>query len=310
MSSPSTTLPTADLLARPGAGVIVPLVTPVTPDGRLDEPAAERLVAHVAGGGCGLLVLGTTGEVASLSADVRRRYVALAVRVAARRVPVFACIAHNCLEDSIALGAEHLRQGADALVGMLPNYFELTPDDMRAYFTQLAARTAGPLFLYNMPATTRLSLPLDVIDDLSRLPNVVGMKDSESTAGRLEQVGRRFGGRPGFALYVGVAALAVAAFRQGFHGVVPSSGNLRPELWRDLHAAVRAGDWARAEELQRHTDAISTALQRDRSLGRSLAALKAALAARGLCGPGMFPPLAPLPAGAIAALAEELNRLD
>ncbi|HYC70371.1 MAG TPA: dihydrodipicolinate synthase family protein [Opitutaceae bacterium] len=304
------TPPISDLLARPGAGVIVPLVTPVTSDGRLDEPAAERLVAHVAGAGCGLLVLGTTGEVASLSGGLRRRYIDLAVRVAARRVPVFACVAHNSLEESAALAREHLRQGADAIVGMLPNYFELTADDMRAYFRRLAEHTPGPFFLYNMPATTRMSLPLEVIAELSRLPNVVGMKDSESTPGRLDQVAQRFGGRPGFALYMGVAAQAVAAFRRGFHGVVPSSGNLRPDLWRALHDAVLAGDWTRAERLQHRTDAISTVLQRDRSLGRSLAALKAALSARGLCGPEMMPPLVPLPAAAAAAVSDELSRLE
>lgn len=302
--------PIPDLLSRPGAGVIVPLVTPVTSDGQLDEPAAERLVAHVAGAGCGLLVLGTTGEVASLSSALRRRYLGLAVRVAARRVPVFACVAHNSLEESVALAREHLAQGADAIVGMLPNYFELSADDMRAYFRRLAAQTPGPLFLYNMPATTRMSLPLDVIEDLSRLPNVVGMKDSESTAGRLELVAQRFGGRPGFGLYIGVAALGIAAFRRGFHGVVPSSGNLRPDRWRQLHDAVRAGDWARAEQLQKQTDAISAVLQRDRSLGRSLAALKAALSARGLCGPAMMPPLEALPAAAAAAVTTELSRLE
>ena len=66
-------------------GVIVPLVTPVTPNGSLDEPAAERLVDHLASNGCGMLVLGTTGEVASLPAALRQRYVEIAVRVAAKR---------------------------------------------------------------------------------------------------------------------------------------------------------------------------------------------------------------------------------
>src|SRR5882672_10113783 len=102
----------------PHRGVIVPVVTPVTPTGELDEPAAERLVDHLASNGCGMLVLGTTGEVASLSATLRRRYVEIAVRVAAKRTPVFACVAHNSVADSLELGRAHLRAGADAVVGM------------------------------------------------------------------------------------------------------------------------------------------------------------------------------------------------
>jgi 4-hydroxy-tetrahydrodipicolinate synthase len=289
-------------------GVIVPLVTPVTADGRLDDAAAERLVAHVAGGGCGLLVLGTTGEVASLSAALRRRYVEIAVRVAAGRVPVFACVAHNCFDDAVALARTHLEQGVDAVVGMLPNYFELKPADMRRYFELLADRTPGPLYLYNMPATTGMSLPLDVVDALAQRDNVVGMKDSEPTPGRREQVAQRFGGREDFRLFMGIAADAIAALKLGFHGVVPSSGNLQPALWRDLFAAARAGRWAEAERLHADAVALGEIFFAGQLLGESLAALKAGLASQGLCGPDMLPPLHALPAEAQTAIREKLAR--
>jgi 4-hydroxy-tetrahydrodipicolinate synthase len=290
-------------------GVIVPLVTPATAGGQLDEAAAERLVAYVAGHGCGMLVAGTTGEVASLSDAARRRYVEIAVRVAAGRAPVFACIAHNCFESAVALGREHLRTGADAVVAMLPNYFKLEPAEMQRYFALLADAVAGPFYLYNMPVTTGMSVPLDVIDALSQHPHILGMKDSENTAGRRDAVAARFAQRKDFALFMGVAAQGVAALRLGFRGVVPSSGNLRPDLWRDFYAAARAGNWERAEQLQRATDAFSAAFQANRTLGQSLAALKAALAERGLCGPDMFPPLVPLDADSRAALHAQLASL-
>jgi 4-hydroxy-tetrahydrodipicolinate synthase len=105
---------------------------------------------------------------------------------------------------------------------------------------------------------------------------------------------------------MGIAADAVAALRLGFHGVVPSSGNLRPALWRDLFAAARAGDWSRAEALQREAVALGDVFFDGRLLGESLAALKAGLATRGLCGPDMLPPLHALPADAQAAIREKL----
>ncbi len=286
--------------------VIVPLVTPVTADGALDEPAAARLVEHLATHGCGMLVLGTTGEVASLPAALRLRYVEIAVRVAARRVPVFACVAHNAFADAVALGRAHLAAGADAVVGMLPNYFKLGPAEIEDYFVRLADEIAGRFLLYNMPQTTGMSLPLDVIDRLSRRPHISGLKDSENTPGRGEQVAGRFAGRPGFALYMGVAVHAVAALKLGFAGVVPSSGNLVPALWRTLADAAAANDWPRAEALQQKLDALNVVFQRDRSLGQSLAALKAALAARGLCSDNMLPPLRPLDADARQAVAHEI----
>lgn len=285
---------------------MVPLVTPVTAHGALDESAASRLVEHVAGNGCGLLVLGTTGEVASLPTAVRERYVELAVRVAARRVPVFACVAHNALTESISLGKAHLAAGADAVVGMLPNYFKLEPAEMEDYFFQLASAISGPFLLYNMPQTTGMSLPIDVIERLRSVPNLVGLKDSENTPGRRELVAQRLGGHPSFSLFMGVAAHAVAALKLGFAGVVPSSGNLFPAEWKALFEAASAGDWPRAEALQQQLDALNRLLQHERSLGQSLAALKAALSSRGLCPPHVLPPLKPLTASAIDALTHQL----
>lgn len=291
-------------------GVVVPLVTPVTADARLDEAAAVRLIDHLAANRCGMLVLGTTGEVASLSAALRRRLVELAVRTAARRTPVFAGVVHNCLEDSIAAARDYLALGADAVVGLLPNYFRLTPVEMEGYFTRLAVGAGGPLLVYNMPATTGASIPVEVLERLSQVPGIVGLKDSEKTAGRPEEVCARLGRRPGFALFMGVAALSVPALRLGFDGVVPSSGNLRPDLWADLYDAARGGDWDRAAGLQERLDALDRVFQENRTLAQSLAALKAGLASRGFCEPHMVPPLTALPPTERAAVAAALAQFS
>jgi 4-hydroxy-tetrahydrodipicolinate synthase len=290
-------------------GVIVPLVTPVNAAGELDEPAATRLVEHLASNGCGMLVLGTTGEVASLPFALRRRYVELAVRTAAKRTPVFACAASNCVGISVDSANDYLALGADAAVGILPNYFKLEPVEILAYFERLAAEVRGPLMVYNMPATTGMSIPLDVIEALSRLPNITGLKDSEGTAGRREEVAKRFGGRPDFSLFMGIAAHSIPALRLGFDGLVPSSGNLYPERWRELYDAAGAGDWAAAEKLQQQLDAIGAVFQRTRTLGQSLAALKAGLGLRDLCGPAMVPPLLSLSPADQEAVRAELRRL-
>ncbi len=290
-------------------GVIVPLVTPVTTSGALDEVAAARLVDHLASNHCGMLVLGTTGEVASLPYALRLRYVDIAVKTAAKRTPVFACIASNCSEVSIEMGNAYLAAGADAVVGILPNYFKLEPAEILAYFTRLSAGVRGPLMVYNMPATTGMSIPLDVIEALSRLPNVTGLKDSEGTAGRREEVAKRFGGRPEFSLFMGIAAHSVPALRLGFDGLVPSSGNLYPERWSSLLNAAETGDWTTAEKLQQQLDALGAIFQRNRTLGQSLAALKAGLGLRGLCGAEMVSPLLPLSPADQEAVRAELREL-
>jgi 4-hydroxy-tetrahydrodipicolinate synthase len=108
---------------------------------------------------------------------------------------------------------------------------------------------------------------------------------------------------------MGIAAHSIPALRLGFDGLVPSSGNLYPERWHQLYQAGGAGDWTTADKLQHQLDAIGAVFQRGRTLGQSLAALKAGLGLRSLCGPAMVPPLLPLSPADQEAVRAELRQL-
>ncbi len=285
------------------------MITPLTPDGSLDEAAFERLVARQAEHGHGLFVLGTTGEAASVPTAMRRRLVEIAVAGASRRVPVFAGIGDNCVADSIAAAESYLHLGIDAVVAHLPSYYLLDPAEMTAYFEHLANNIHGALVLYNIPQATHMSVPVNVVERLTALPNVVGFKDSENAPGRLEQVVDRLGGRPGFSVFMGSAALAVRALRRGYDGLVPGSGNLVPELWHQLQTEAAGRHWEAAEALQQRVDAVARVFQRNRTLGQSLAALKAAMESQGLCGPTVLPPLRTLDSAERAAIHAEMAAL-
>jgi 4-hydroxy-tetrahydrodipicolinate synthase len=280
--------------------------TPFTVEGLLDEAAAVRLVARLAEHQLGVFVLGTTGEASSIPMTQRERLVELAVQTAAGRVSVFGGIGTDCVADSIKMARAYLRVGADAVVSLLPGYYLLNPAEMQACFERIAGETPGPLLIYNMPQTTRMSLPLDVIDRLSARENIVGLKDSEGTPGRLEAIAERFASRPNFATFMGVAKNTVQALRAGFDGGVPSSGNIAPAQWRDLYAHVLAGEWPQAEALQIRLNAIGDIVQRGRSLPQSLAALKAAIAAQGLCTPAVLAPLLSCAAAERETIQQEL----
>jgi dihydrodipicolinate synthase/N-acetylneuraminate lyase len=291
-------------------GVIVPMATPFTSNGSLDEPAAERLVAHLATNDMGVFVLGTTGEAASIPTAARARLVEIAVKTAAGRVSVYAGVTDNCLSSSIESGRNWLRLGVDAVVAPLPSYYLLSPSEMQLCYELLAREIKGALVLYNIPQTTRMSLPLEVVQRLSDIPNIVGFKDSENVPGRLEKTAELFARRPDFAIFMGASVLSAQALRHGFDGLVPSSGNIAPALWRDLFNASLDGKWEQVEELQRRLDAIARVFHRDRSLCQSLAALKACLEALGLCGPAVLPPIQTLDADARLIIQQELAALD
>lgn len=291
-------------------GVIVPLVTPFTAQGEIDEAAATRIVNHCAEAGVHVFVLGTTGEAASIATAKRVRLINASVNAAAGRIKVYAGIGDNCPENSIAAANEYLRLGADAVVAHLPAYYALKPGEMKAFFELLSSQIRGSLMLYNIPSTTHMSLPLDIAEQLSQLPNVIGFKDSENAPGRPEETARRLSGRANFSIFMGAAVLSAKALKLGFDGLVPSSGNLVPHLWRELYDQARAGHWEKADALQSRLNTIAQIFQRNRTLGESLAALKAMMDTRGLCGPTVLPPLRTLDADARQSVRAELDALN
>lgn len=287
---------------------IVPLMTPVTADGQLDEPAVARLVNHIIDGGCqGLMVCGTTGEFASMTIAMRVRLVQLAQGAARGRALVFGGIGDTSLEHALTLAKEFFAAGVDAVVANLPSYYPITAEMMERYFTQLADRVAGPLYLYNIPQTTRLSIPLDVVERLSRNPRIAGIKDSEPDTARQEQLCRLFAGRDDFSVFCGSVPFTSKALRAGADGFVPSGGNLAPRVCRDLMDRLVSGDVAAGDAAQARVDAMNAIYQKGRTITQSLAALKGALEIAGLCRRHMLSPNLPVTDAEIDAMRGPLR---
>ncbi|MBN1977618.1 MAG: dihydrodipicolinate synthase family protein [Anaerolineae bacterium] len=276
-------------------GVIVPIVTPVTPGGDLDAPAVRRVVDHVVAGGVhGIFVLGTTGENTSVPLAMRERLVAAAMAHIAGRVRTYAGVSANCLADSVAVARACAPLGVDAVVAHLPTYYPLNAKEQFAYFNALAERIDLPLVLYDIPVTTRMVISVEVVERLSHHPNVVGIKDSGGDVGHLAALLERLGDeRPDFTVLVGASALAAQGLALGADGFVPSQGNLVPALCRALYDCAIAGDREAAEAHQRQLNALARLFVEGRSLAQSLGALKAMMGALDLCGPDVLPPLLP-----------------
>lgn len=288
---------------------IVPLVTPFRADGAVDEPAVRRLVDHVIAGGCqAMMVSGTTGEAASMSLALRLTLIEVAVKHAAGRAVVFAGIGDNSFAQSVALAHGAFSAGADAVVAHLPSYYPIGPVDIEAYFQALVAQVDGPMYLYNIPQTTRLSIPLEVVERLSRDPRIPGIKDSEPDAARQEQVAAQFAGREDFAVFCGSIGFTATALRAGADGYVPSVGNIAPRLTREAMDRWFAGDITGAGQALQRMTAISAVYQKGRTLGESLRRLKAALEAQALGSRHMLPPLRDCTDADVADVRAQLQR--
>jgi 4-hydroxy-tetrahydrodipicolinate synthase len=268
-------------------GLVVPMVTPVTKTGNLDEPAVDRLVDFLLAGGVdGIFVLGTTGEGVSVPQSFRHRLVECTVNRVNRRAKVYVGLSDL---KNVAIANGYFHAGADAVVARPPVSYPL--GELLPSFQSLLSGLEGPLILYNIPATTNVSIPLDVVGELVGHPRLAGIKDSENNSERLEQLLGRFGAHPEFSVFVGVGTLMARGLKLGAEGIVPSVGNLIPNVCRSLCLAARRGDWGETECHAERMKAVAELYQNGRTLGQSLATLKAALHCLGICSADVLPPL-------------------
>ena len=268
---------------------MVPMVTPFTPSGMLDEPALARLVDMlIAGGVEGIFVLGTTGEGAQVPRPFRLRLVEQIVQRVNNRVLIYAGLG-DTHPEGVDAGNDFLSAGAHVLVSRPPVSLPLTK--LETWYRVLLDGLTGRLFIYNIPTTTKVSIPLDVIESLMGHPHLAGMKDSENDPKRLDEIMRRFGGKKNFSVFVGVGALMEKGLKLGADGIVPSVGNLIPEVCQQMCVAAQKSDWPAVETLSARMNAVAALYQKGRNLNESLAALKAAMHCRGLCAPEVLPPL-------------------
>src|SRR5688572_16642941 len=256
------------------SGIIIPAITPLTSDYKLDEKAVEKLFRHFYEHNTVPFILGTTGESSSLPSSVKEAYVKEAAKNKKKGALLYAGISSNVVSESIEFAKFCADNAVDAVAANLPSYYALTENQMRKHYEKLADAVPLPLVIYNIPSTTHMSIPLNLIDELSHHPNVIATKDSERSEERLKQSLELWKDRNDFGHFLGWAAKSADALFGGSDGLIPSTGNLFPEIYSTMLKAVQEGDEQKAFEMQQLSDTYGNLYQANRTLGESLWALK------------------------------------
>lgn len=273
------------------SGVVVPMITPLNTDFTVDVDAVKRIVNRFSENGIHPLVLGTTGESSSINEWESLKVVEAAVKTKGKHQYVYAGLVGNQVDDLITRGKKYINLGADCVVATLPSYYGLTPKQMASFYKKLADEIHGPVMMYNIKATTQMSIPLEVVEELSVHPNIWGLKDSERDLERMQTCIDRYQNNENFSFFCGWGAQSFGSLKMGADGIVPSTGNYVPEMYKKMYDAALNKDWEECEHWQKETDAVAQQYQKDRTLGESLAVLKALMNQKGLCNKTMMPPL-------------------
>jgi 4-hydroxy-tetrahydrodipicolinate synthase len=295
----------------PLTGIVPPMITPMRDRDALDVPGLERLVEHIlAGGVSGVFVLGTTGEGPSLSYRLRRQLVERVCRQVLRRVPVLVGITDTAFVEALNLARFAADAGASALVAAPPYYLPGGQPELREYLDHLVPELPLPLFLYNMPALTKVPFDLETVRYAMDEPRIIGLKDSSGDMDYFRGAVELLPHRPDWSLLIGPEEQLMEAALAGGHGGVSGGANLFPALYVALFAACQAGDEPRAHQLHAQVMRISNALYR---IGRHPSAIikgiKGALACIGICDDFMAEPFHRFRAGERALVERRLAEL-
>lgn len=265
---------------------LVAMVTPMHPDGRIDDAGRARLVQHLLAGGCdGIVVAGTTGEAPTLTGPETVELIEGVAGLVRGRARVIAGVGTNDTAADLVQARAAARAGADALLLVCPYYSKPTQAGVVAHCRAVADATDLPVMLYDVPHRAGIAMETSTLQTLAGHPNIRAVKDAK---GDLFQAARVMA-TTRLAYYCGTDDLNLPYLAIGAVGLVSVIGNVVPALNADLVQAVRQGDLVAARAIHEHAlplvEAISHASQ-----GAVLA--KAALTRSGiLAGATVRPPL-------------------
>jgi 4-hydroxy-tetrahydrodipicolinate synthase len=221
-------------------GSMVALVTPMHEDGSLDWAALTRLVEfHVENGTDAIVAVGTTGESPTLDMDEHCEVIRRTVEHARGRLPVIAGTGANSTSEAIELTECAHKLGADACLLVTPYYNKPTQEGLYLHHKKVAEAVPVPQILYNVPGRTAVDMQAETVERLSKVPNIVGIKEATGNLDRAKDILRRCGS--GFDLYSGDDATALDCILLGAKGDISVTANVAPRSMHEMCKLAREG---------------------------------------------------------------------
>lgn len=289
------------------AGIYTPLATPFAADGSVDTGALTRNVEkYLTSPLTGLVVLGSNGEAAQLDDDEADLAIRTVRAAMPNNRPLLAGTGRESTVATVAATKRAADLGADAVLVRTPSFYksQMTTDAFVRHYTEVADRSPVPVLLYNVTIYTAVNLLPEAVAILSRHPNIVGMKETNS---EMVQFGEHLSkAEDGFTVLAGSAATYYSALALGAHGAVLAVAGVAPKMCVDIANAVRDARYQDARQMHRKLAPLSKLV----GTQYGVPGLKAALDLCGYTGGLPRPPLQPASKAAIDQIREQLVTLN
>ena len=287
-------------------GIFPPIPTPFVDGHVAYDELAFNIEKWSKTGLKGLVAMGSNGEYVYLSAEEKRKFVEKVVALTPDHMLVIAGTGCESTRETIELTRDCAASGAHAALVVTPHYYggRMNEAALLAYFTAVADQSPIPILLYNVPKFTHVNLTCRLVAQLSRHPNIAGIKDS---TGNVIQLGEFLNHvEAEFSLMVGTAGALFGALALGCVGGVLALANVAPQNCVKIHALVKEGNFEAAKQLQIKMIPVNQAV----TATYGVPGLKAAMDMLGYFGGDPRPPLLPASEKEKSEIREILIKAD
>lgn len=239
-------------------GVCVAMVTPFDGDG-LDCDCLGRLVQkYLDAGVSAICVCGTTGEPNTITTEERVFLYSFVRNMVNKRIPVIAGVGCNSTSGTIRSAELAEKSGVDGLLVVTPYYNRCTQKGLVLHYREVCAATSLPVIAYNVPSRTGVNMLAETAAEISRISNLVGIKEASGNAVQFQDYVRFAGGNA--AIYSGEDALDYMGLCFGSHGIISVAAGVFPEAFVELHNRFRNGEIGKARDIQNSLARLINAL--------------------------------------------------
>lgn len=286
-------------------GLGVAIVTPFTRNGEIDFVALEKLIEHqISGNTDYIVVLGTTGETATLSKEEKNSVVRFVVEKVNRRIPVVVGMGGNNTRSLVNEILNFNFEGVSGILSVTPYYNKPTQKGLIEHYRSVAEAAPLPVILYNVPGRTGVNLEpatLKTLRDLS--PKFVAVKEASGNMQQIAQIAADTSGD--FLLISGDDSLTLPMISLGAAGVISVAANAWPQQFSRLVHEALEGQWEQAKQINdRFLTLIKFLFQEGNPGG-----IKAALHALGIVENSLRLPLVPVSEQLYSSIKEEMSRV-
>lgn len=229
-------------------GILTAMITPFTTDGVNFEEFGKMIEFQIDQGADALVVLGTTGEPATMTEDEKTEVIKYAVKKSAGRIKIIIGTGSNNTAKAVAASVRAEKLGADGVLAVTPYYNKCTQKGLLEYYKAICSAIKIPVIAYNVPSRTAVNILPETAEKLADIPNMAGIKEASGNMAQVCETMRRIRGK--MDLYSGEDFLNLPMLAVGGAGLISVTSNIAPALVKKMYNLVKENRLDEANEIQ------------------------------------------------------------